>query len=113
MAKEIRTDFLLDEDGDFPLEDNVVNGVYLDTPFGESDKQHIEDVIFFNIGHLKRRPIYDFGVIQYLNSEYNLEKIMKNLKGSLEKDDYEIKDGCVIPAIGGGFLIDTKFISRK
>jgi hypothetical protein len=102
-----RTDFILNKNGDFPLQDTVVNGVYLDTPFGNSDQQHIADGIFYDLGDLKQSPTYGFGAYNYLNAEYD-QSIESKLKQMLAKDGYIVSPGTVSPVSGGGFLINAK-----
>ena len=108
-----RTDFLLNADGDFPLQDTVIDGVWLDTPYGKSDMQHIHDGIVYDLGDLKQFPTYGYGINNYLNSEYN-QSIEGNLRQSLLKDGYNVFPGCVSPVSGGGFIINgINFIKRK
>lgn len=107
MATLQRTDFILNKDGDFPLQDNVVGGVYLPTPVGNSDQQHIADGIFYDLGDLKQFPTYGFGVFNYLNAEYD-QSVESKLKQMLAKDGYTVNPGAVIPVSGGGFIIDAK-----
>lgn len=113
MAKEIRKDFILDENGDFPLEDTVVGGVYLDTPYGNSDPQHILDLLQYGYGHLKKEPNVGFLMSNYLNSEFNLQSVYNSLEDTMKKDDYHIRVGVLNPVSGGGFIIDTSYISRQ
>lgn len=112
MAKLIRTDFLLNKNGDFPLQDTVINGKYIDTPFGNSDQQHVFDIIQYNLGYLKGSPTTGFGVNNYLNSENGAVQAENNLKMQLSEDDYELQNGA-INQVGGGFTINTQYIVRK
>lgn len=117
-----RTDFLLNSPViisgkkvyDFPLQDTVVNGVWLDTPFGSSDFQHVKDGIYYIKGWLKSTPTYGFGINQYLNSEYN-QSIYGGLKQELLKDGYITSPGFVKPVLGGGFIVNAiaKYVKRK
>lgn len=106
------TDILLNSNGDFPLEDTYINGVIQDTPVGFSDQQHIQDNIEYSEGSLVFDPLIGFGVKRFLNSEYRLNDVFKQLKEKLELDGYEVKSGCVYPS-GGGFNIDTSYIVPK
>lgn len=116
MPKEVRTDILLDEDGDFPLEDLIINGILIDTPIGESDFQHIQDNIIYNKNSLKQYPLLGFGVKSYLNSEFKLQSTYKALSDAMNYDDYKISTGVLMPPPEGvkeGFIIRTAYISRK
>lgn len=113
MATLKRTDFILNSNGDFPLEDNVVDGMYFDTPIGPSDTQHIKDIIFYGKGALKQFPTLGFNVRQYINSEYNLQNLMKNLKIEMDSDGYNVATGAISPANKKGFYINDKYISRR
>jgi hypothetical protein len=108
----VRTDILLDSDGDFPLEDTYINGVLQDTPYGLSDAQHVEDIIFYNKGSLKQYPTLGFGAKQYINSEFNLQSVYKSLNNEMDSDSYKVSTGVVFP-LDEGFDIDTSYISRK
>lgn len=113
MPQLQRTDFILNQDGDFPLQDTVIGGVWLATPFGKSDQQHIADGIVNDLGDLKQFPTYGFGLYNYLNSEYT-QSIEGKLKEVLKKDGYSVIPGCVSPVKGGGFIINARdFIVRK
>lgn len=104
-----RQDFLLDKDGDFPLEDYIVNGVVLDTPYGDSDDQHISDLIVYDIGSIKEYPTVGFGLLNYLNKEAGLFNVEKALKQTMREDGYVAQTGSVYPE-GKGFIINTTFI---
>ena len=104
----LRTDFLLDIDGDFPLEDNIVAGVQLDTPFGVSENQHILDCIVNGYGSIKQSPNFGFGAIQYLNSE-SMASMESNLRTELWKDGYSISVGVVSKNNKGGVDINANF----
>jgi hypothetical protein len=109
-----REDFLLDKTGDFPLEDTIVNGIYQETPYGSSDHQHVRDIIFDGQGATKSYPIIGFAIKRYLNSEYNLYTVEKELSYHLGLDGYGIKTGAVIPnAATKGFDINTAYIYIK
>lgn len=114
MAKIQRTDFILNEDGDFPLQDTVVGGVWLDTPFGLSDPQHMKDLLFYDLGHLTQSPVTGVGVSRYLNSEYKLQEVEDKVRSTFDKDDYNVYNGIVTPVPGGGFIINTvDYAERK
>lgn len=119
---EKRKDFLLqpfqDVNGntyyDFPLEDTISpDGVYLPTPYGFSDDQHKIDIIFNNLGSLKRFPLLGFGVIQYQNAEYDQDSVFSSLYAQMKSDGYLVKSNAVIPNQNNGFTIDTDNISKN
>lgn len=110
---EPRTDFLDNADGDFPLEDTVVNGVYQDTPIGFSDRQHARDNILYHKGWLKHAPTTGFAASSYYNSEMIGANPERELRIVLQADGYDFKTGCIQRVSGGeGFFIDDSFIYR-
>lgn len=114
MASKVRQDFLLNPDGDFPLQDTKINGVMLPTPYGDSDSQHILDIITSDLGWIKQFPTLGFGVYQYRSAEIDLQGIEKKLKIQMDKDGYIVKHGAVAPSQGkNGFTINCSFIKRK
>lgn len=104
-----RQDFILNSNGDFPLQDTVINGVWQDTPYGDSDEQHKADIIVYDLGWLKSSPTLGFGVMRYSSSEFNLNTVNKNLQIHMQKDGYNVLSGCVVPK-GSGFEINTSKI---
>jgi hypothetical protein len=106
-----RQDFLLDQNGDFPLEDTYVEDILLNTPYGDSDTQHIVDGIIYTIGSLKSVPTFGFGISSYQNSEYS-NSIYNSLNKTLMDDGYSASKESVKKVNGGGFTIDTSFISN-
>lgn len=111
---QVREDFLLNSDGDFPLQDTVTaSGVYLDTPYGNSEQQHVKDIIVSELGWIKSSPTLGFGVNKYFFAEsVSYYSIEKKLRDNLEKDGYEALNGVLIPAKGSGFFIDSRKIRR-
>ncbi len=104
----IREDFLLDENGDFPLEDVIINGVQQNTPYGASDMQHMKDIIFYRFGSLKEFPLIGFNIKIYSDSEISTHTIEKNLKIEMAKDKYSVSNGAIVPNNnGGGFFVNT------
>lgn len=77
-AKDILLDSndLLFKDGDFAI--------------GESDAQHIEDLIFENVGAYKQFPLVGVGIINYLNSSGSQLILKRNIKTQLETDGYRV-----------------------
>ncbi len=114
MANQfLRQDFILNEDGSFPLQDTVVNGIWLDTPYGNSDEQHIADIIFYQKGWLQTDLLLGFGISQYDNAEISIQDISDDLNTELKKDGYITKSK-VIQIIGkDGFTIDSSYIENN
>jgi len=67
---------LLFENGDFSI--------------GNSDPQHIEDLIFENAGAYKQFPLVGVGIINYLNSSGSQLILKRNIKTQLETDGYRV-----------------------
>lgn len=113
-----RQDFLLQPytqtDGniiyDFPLDDYYINGVIQPTKYGDSDNQHILDIIINNIGAIKQFPLLGFGLFKYQNAEFNLESVFNSLSKNMKSDGYTVLTGAVIPK-EQGFEIDTDLIN--
>jgi hypothetical protein len=105
-----RQDFILDENGDFPLEDTIINDIYLPTPYGNSDNQHKTDCILYNKGALKQFPTSGFGVTIYLESEYDADNVYSNLSEQMKNDGYSLSNKAVYPVANGGFNIETDLI---
>lgn len=112
MAKTQREDFILDKNGDFPLEDTVFQGVYLPTPYGPSDAQHVLDNIFYDKGWNKRSPWIGFGMNNYRNSEFSIHTVTANLEDAMKKDDYKVMFGAVVSNGKKGFTVLGKYIKR-
>ena len=110
----MREDFILKPVGDimeFPLADVYFNGVLQPTNYGPSDQQHQLDTIIYQKGWLKSNPTLGFGILGYINAEFN-QGIEKNLSIELAKDSYKTQNGVVYPVAGkNGFNIDLKYIS--
>ena len=105
-----RQDFLLNPDGDFPLQDTYINGVIQPTPYGDSDNQHKLDIILNNLGSLKAYPLLGFGAFQYQDAEVNLDAIYSSLEQQMKSDGYKTVSKAVISAHNGSFVIDTDYI---
>lgn len=109
----LREDFLLNADGDFPLQDTIINGVYKDTPYGSSDNQHKADLVVYDKGSVKEHPTIGFGVNNYVSGEFSLFDVEKNLRLTMSADGYQVSNGAVEPSLGNnGFFIKTAFISN-
>lgn len=79
MAKA--QDFLLDEDGDLRID----NGDFV---IGDSDQDHINDIMNSVQGWFKKSPLLGFNPYQYLNSRLDPTDINKNAKIQLKSDGY-------------------------
>lgn len=95
---------------DFPLDDTIVDGVYLPTPYGDSDDQHIIDIIVGVKGGLKQFPLLGFGLFSYLNGEFISSQIFSALSTNMKMDGYTVKQGCIQSVQGGGFTINRALI---
>lgn len=74
-------DILLDSDGDLLIE----NG---DFKIGDSDAQHIKDILRAFPGWWKEFSSVGVGMAQYLNSSGKQQEIQRNIKLQLEADGY-------------------------
>lgn len=112
-----REDFLLmtdeNDNQDFPLEDLVVGGQYLPTPYGLSDSQHTLDIIICHKGWFKQSPLIGFGVLTRLHSEYSVQNLEKEISIEVGKDGYRTVNGVIDPNNKGGFDINANLIIRK
>lgn len=110
----LREDFLLNPDGDFPLQDTIVAGVYKETPYGYSDNQHKADLIIYDAGSIKEYPTIGFGVRNYVSGEFSIFDVEKKLRQTMNSDGYDIRNGAISPEQGGsGFFIETGFITNN
>jgi len=77
----IAHDFLDDTDGDA----KISNG---DLAIGESDKQHIQDILYSAPGWWKQYPLVGLNPYRYINSKDTLQSLTNNVKGQLTADGY-------------------------
>ncbi len=78
MAK----DLLLDQTGDLLFK----NG---DLVIGESDQQHVQDMLITNVGSNKAAPLFGIGLINYLNAPFTSstrQKLKKEITLQLKAD---------------------------
>lgn len=77
-AKDIQlsSNDLLFQNGDFVI--------------ANSDPQHIEDLVFENVGAYKQFPLVGVGIINYLNSSGAQLILKRNIKTQLETDGYRV-----------------------
>lgn len=79
----VRTDIILDADGDFPIANN--------TPIGYSDRQHVADNFVSMIGWWKQFPTNGIGIAKYLKSSGNaLLELKRVVRIQLNADGYSI-----------------------
>lgn len=86
------TDFLLDQDGDLLIRDG-------DFAVGESDDQHIEDIITAFPGWWKQFPLLGVGIFQNIKSSQNPQDLERSIKINLQSDGYDVSNARV--AING------------
>ncbi len=77
-------DFLLDSDGDLLF----TNG---DLSIGDSDNQHIFDIITCFTGSFKENPQLGSGVMQFIKSE-NPKKGVNVILQQLQSDGYQVSN---------------------
>jgi len=73
---------------DIKLEENdllIANG---DFTVAESDQQHIEDIIFENVGAYKQFPLVGVGILNYLNSSGSEQGLRNEILSQLTVDGY-------------------------
>ena len=78
----MRQDIITDDDGDLLIKDG-------DFVIGESDQQHVLDIIDSQPGETKEFPICGFGAINYVKSRITEAEFKRDLKLQLNYDDYE------------------------
>lgn len=79
----VRTDIILDADGDFPEANN--------TPISYSDRQHVSDAFYSFAGWWKESPTYGIGIQKYLKSrESSLLTLNRVAIEQLRKDKYNL-----------------------
>ena len=106
---DLRQDFLLQNYNgvyDFPLDDFYINGVIQPTPYGNSDDQHILDIIVNNTGAIKQFPLLGFGLFKWLNSEATSDKIYQSLRNNMKSDLYLVQVGAINMISNDGFVIN-------
>lgn len=77
----MRQDFLKDDAGDL----RVITG---DLVIGQSDQQHVEDIIYMQPGELKEFPLIGFGAINYIKRTMTTDEFKRDLKIQLDYDGY-------------------------
>lgn len=81
----ISFDYLMDEDGDMVEDANT-----LDFVEGESDDQHIQDIMRFEPGELKYDVLMGVGIEKQVNGISNDGALRKLITLQLEADNYRV-----------------------
>lgn len=101
----IAKDFLSDPDGDLLIKDG-------DFVIGESEEQHINDILVSHPGGWRQTPFLGVGISKFFNSPLNsgvLTSARKRIKLMLEMDNY--KD--IVIAMKDLFSINIKANRKK
>lgn len=87
----MRKDILRADEGDLVIQ----NGDFL---IGESDQQHILDILDLQPGEVKEFPMVGFGAINYIKRIITADEFKRDLKLQLNYDGY---DNCKIDTSKG------------
>jgi len=78
----MRNDILLDENNELL----IIGGDFV---MGQSDQQHVKNIVESFKGEYKQNPLVGFGVINYLKRDDKIEsEFRRDLKIQLENDGY-------------------------
>lgn len=99
-------DFLLDDGGDLLIQ----NG---DFAIGRSDQQHVQDIINSYPGWWKQYPNVGVGVMNYLNSSGQQQKLQRNIIIQLQSDGYVVSNPIVDNNPDGTFTITPNAIRNE
>lgn len=58
---------------------------------GDSDTQHIQDIVFENVGAYKQFPLVGVGIINYLNSSGAVLILTRSIQIQLTTDGYNVE----------------------
>ena len=83
----IAIDYLTDEDGDM-----VEDATTLDFVEGESDDQHIQDIMRFEPGEMKYDVLMGVGIEKQINGVTNDGALRKLITLQLEADNYRVSE---------------------
>lgn len=78
----MRQDLLVDDFGDITFEKG-------DFAFGQSDQQHVKDILDFQPGELKEFPMAGFGAINYIKRTITADEFKRDLKIQMNYDGYQ------------------------
>ncbi|CAM2904448.1 hypothetical protein [Flavobacterium frigoris] len=77
----MRQDILRDDTGGLAFADG-------DFATGQSDQQHVEDILDLQPGELKEFPLVGFGAINYIKRTITAAEFKRDLKVQLNMDGY-------------------------
>lgn len=97
----IAKDFKLDRDGDLYINPNTG-----DFEIASSDAQHIKDIINANIGWYKQFPLVGVGIINYVKSSGQEQKLEKEIKLQLTADGYSANKPKITSNPNGSMIIE-------
>ena len=63
-----------------------------DLGVGESDKQHIQDTVYANVGEGKENPQDGVGIQSYVNGTNIEQKLERKIKEQLASDGYDFTE---------------------
>jgi len=78
-------DFLVDANGD--LQEDPVTQDWVE---GNSDGQHIQDILTLEPGELKYDPLMGVGILKSMNGPSNNSALRKTILMQLEADEYNV-----------------------
>jgi len=78
----MRQDILREENGNL----SFANG---DFATGQSDQQHVEDILDLQPGEIKEFPLAGFGAINYIKRTITADEFKRDLKIQLNYDSYD------------------------
>lgn len=90
-------DILVGDDGDLLFDDG-------DFAVGDSDAQHVEDILFASPGHWKQNPLVGADVRQNINGTVTNES-KRRIQLQLEADGYLVRK---MPVEGFNLIIDAE-----
>jgi len=79
----IAKDILTDSAGDL----QIANGDFV---VGNSDQQHVLDLLEGGVGHYKQFPLACIGVFKYLNGSTTSIEINSDIRAKLAADGYDV-----------------------
>lgn len=77
----MRLDILKDDNGGLAFADG-------DFATGQSDQQHVEDLLDLQVGEIKEFPLAGFGAINYIKRTVTAAEFKRDLKVYLNMDGY-------------------------
>lgn len=77
---------------DIHLTDNDYTFTNGDFVIKDSDTQHIQDLVFENVGAYKQFPLVGVGIIKYLNSSGAMLNLKRQIQIQLQADGYRVNN---------------------